>query len=263
MQRRLALNKSGAHEYFCRMFPKMNGWCHFGTIFIIGNTMSKQKLLLAALAMGAFSAQATELKIIGSIIPGTCDIVISNNGVVDFESTSKTQVMAMPPYNGTYVPPTKSVPFTLTCGGPTPLAITVSDNKATTLAPIGDGSDQLRYGLGLSGTDKIGSYSIFHSDFLITATTGGAPAAPAGQLVRPVASGSTGPWTVPDAGEAGAFNPLNALGFKTSPADVVPAPLVSLQGNLVIQPFYNQHTIQTTNTEIRLDGSATITVVYL
>lgn len=218
--------------------------------------------MLAALAIAAFNAQAAELKVIGSIIPGACDITLGNGGIVDFGAQSKTVTMALAQIVGHYAPASKSLPFTLTCSAPTPLAISVADNKSTTLSLLGDSTDPYRYGLGLTGSSKIGAYTIGHTDFLIVKTAGGAVEVPAGLLARPIASAATAPFAIAGL-DAIYFGPSNALAFSGDRASLVPIALVGVKGNLVIQPLYNKDVIDKSNTEIKLDGSATISVNYL
>ncbi|MFJ7316650.1 DUF1120 domain-containing protein [Pseudomonas sp. NPDC098747] len=204
-----------------------------------------KKLLLLPLALAfasnaAIAANSVDLRVTGTITPAACDITLVG-GDVDFGSLSGSDLSS-----------TSDTPLTpivrnlnILCTGATQVGITAIDNRAGTNASHA-------YGLGVdSASEKIGGYAI---DFKATTTDGSA-----GQLTRSNDSGAT--WTRMSSGFIEP-SPTQIWSWAATGTNA-PIPVTSVNQEFEIDASIAATNTLDTSTEITLDGSATIELVYL
>lgn len=113
---------------------------------------------LLAVSTAALAGPTATLRVTGTITPGACTPVLSNSGIIDFGETSVDAL----PSTGTLALAGKSVTATVTCTGPTKVAMSFVDNRADSVPahsnePTGAATV---FGLGKAGTINIGSYGL-------------------------------------------------------------------------------------------------------
>ncbi len=222
------------------------------------STQLRNGLLLTMLATacsGAFAAESADLAVKGVIRPSACSIALSNNGTVDYgtnsaKSLSATDVTKLPD---------RDVTMTINCEAATKVGFRVADNRSGTGSWILDVVDPgawavTPYGLGAVDGKNLGAYGI--QARVADGTADGAAVGDVVFLNNPTSPESlsdygnytNGPWLV-SWSETGGGTPhayktisqvLRIVGGLNSTAD-----LPSLTSN------------------VELDGSATISVVYL
>jgi len=210
--------------------------------------------MLATACSGAFAAESADLSVKGVIRPSACSVALSNNGTVDYGTISAKSLSA----TAVTKLPDRDVTMTINCDAATKVGFLVTDNRAGTASFIVNDVDPDAYvapplGLGAVDGKNLGGYGI--KAFVADATADGAPV---GGLVTE-SQGNTEPlseygnyvvttwpvsWSDTDGGTPHAYKTisqvLRIVGALNSTAN-----LPSLTSN------------------VELDGSATISVVYL
>ncbi|MFJ3368253.1 DUF1120 domain-containing protein [Pseudomonas sp. NPDC086251] len=212
------------------------------------------KRLLVALPLcfatvAAVAATSATLSVTGQILPPSCDIAVSGTGQFDFG-----EVM-LNPTGATNVNPRLSQTLSINCDNPSYTGFTVTDNHASSVpASV---SNAQRFGLGTdSANNPIGFYNILFQNIVADAGTG---------LIKSSVNTSAATW----ADASTAFIDAYALSLKTYAFDSATTPTtapravtnasVGLDLGVQIQP---RNTLDT-NSDIVLDGSATIELIYL
>ncbi len=207
--------------------------------------MNKKLILMAASlllagASNAFAASSADLTVTGLITPSACTPGLSNGGVVDH---GKISIKDLAHY-------TKLEKVTLQlkvdCAASTFFALKSTDNREGT--DISNGPDTLSlYGLGLSADNqKLGNYELTMENVLADGTE---------RLLIESVNGNTWFHASPDTvWQPGWMRSVSAPGY-------IPAAVQNLLTDLVVATAIKKP-IMTTD-EIRLDGSATLDVVYL
>ncbi|WP_404994473.1 DUF1120 domain-containing protein [Cupriavidus pauculus] len=213
--------------------------------------------MLATACSGAFAAESADLSVKGVIRPSACSIALSNNGTVDYgtisaKSLSATDVTKLPD---------REVTMTINCDAATKVGFLVTDNRAGTESYIVNAVDpdaNLAPPLGLGAVDgkNLGGYGI--KALVADATADGAPV---GGLVTE------------RQGEQGNFAPLSEYGnyvvtiWPVSWSDTdggTPHAYKTISQVLRIVGALNSTAkLPSLTSNVELDGSATISVVYL
>lgn len=198
----------------------------------------------AAMAPDAF-AQSADLSITGKILPGACVVDLSDGGVADFGDIPSSSLQS----ETSTVLDAVDLTISVSCDADTLLAFEGVDNT-------GDSSYvAFRYGLGRTAEDeKIGSATIglkgvsidSRNGFATTSYDGGASWS---NSVTP------NPAPIPTDGMVG-FN--DTQGVTSGPSS-----MKSLQGTLEVKAFIAPSSALTLTSEVRIDGSATINLMYL
>ncbi|MHC8405991.1 DUF1120 domain-containing protein [Pseudomonas sp. TMB3-21] len=196
--------------------------------------------LLLAGASNAFAAPGADLTVTGLITPSACTPELSNGGVVDHGKISIKDLA----WN------TKLEKVTLQlkvdCAASTFFAIKSTDNRKGSATNDGWDTPSL-YGLGLSADNqKLGNYGLTMENAIADGTD---------RLLIESANGNTWFHASPDTvWQPGWMRSVSAPGY-------IPAAVQNLLADLVIATTVRKPTM--TTDEIRLDGSATLDVVYL
>lgn len=197
--------------------------------------------LLLTGSVSAFAASSVDLTVTGMITPSACEPTLSQGGLVDYGKISAKDLNADRPTGLA----SKTLQLVITCDAPTFVALAAKDNR--------DGSDfnndTLAFGLGWINTDeKLGAMSLrLHSPIIAD-----------GVEVGPI--GST------DRGQTWKFERSLARDNILSVADTgtfVPKMFQTLTSDLYISPQIAPTNQLTLNNEVAIDGSVTLSMVYL
>ncbi|BEV71863.1 MULTISPECIES: hypothetical protein [unclassified Paludibacterium] len=213
---------------------------------------SKMSVLLAGvLASGAvFAAQTANVTVGATLKTGTCGVAIADGGTftvpdIQYSALAQNAVTAQTPI-------TKALTVTCDTGVSSKVGLYVTDNKAANLpasAPTGS------LGLGLNGTNKIGSYIL--------------------QLANPKVEGAAGAITASTTGGANFINAgagtvallpsvaqENVLAFTTG-TDDDPVAANSFSADLIMTATILSKTdLGTATSDLNLDGSSTLTLMF-
>jgi len=195
--------------------------------------------LLLAGSASAFAASSVDLTVKGMITPSACEPTLSQGGLVDYGKISAKDLNADRPTGL----PAQTVQLTLTCDGPTPLALEAKDNREGT----DFNNDLMEFGLGLINVDeKLGSMFL--------------------RLLRPVADGVTVRIIgSEDRGETWyneSFLMRNNILSVANVGTLEPIPVQTLTSELQITPRIAPANQLTLTNEAAIDGSVTLSVVY-
>ena len=220
---------------------------------------------LAYLSFGAqvHAASTADLTVVGSVVPIACAVTLGGNGIVDYSTLAKSTVQAYVAVGTTaYTLPPKNVPLTVTCDSALPIALQWTDNRPGTKPAI-DARDSFYFGLGLTAANaQIGAYSIGYTALRVNFNSSATAVQPGANLVRPI--NALTPWTQANlVGENTLFTPAKQLTFAATSLLSVPTPLSAISGSIAIQPYLSKTLIDAMTTEIKLDGAATLTLIYL
>ncbi|WP_034185264.1 MULTISPECIES: DUF1120 domain-containing protein [Burkholderia] len=216
------------------------------------------------------------LAVTGALVPGTCSVTLQGGGKADFGTISSASLNA-DSTTGTALNTSPAIPMTVSCTAPTQIAIRVADNRAASLASIKSGSNvtlqlnsgtvakcasacptYLAYGLGTaSNNNAVGVYSITADTFAVDGTAG--------------AVGAT--YGADGKGSFGIYSQANAVQMYSNPSGYwtwIPsvsatAPTMGkvFTANLYVTPTINNTSALPLNTNIPLDGNATVTIFYI
>lgn len=106
--------------------------------------------LILASASNAFAASTAELKVIGTVIPGSCTPVFAGGGTVDYGKISAGNLSA----TAVSILQPRQIAYTITCDAPIVIATSWVDNRlSSAYNPV-----ESVFGLGTQGAAKIGRY---------------------------------------------------------------------------------------------------------
>jgi type 1 fimbria pilin len=228
------------------------------------------RCLLAASFLMAASAQAAptaDLTIIGRITPPSCNLELAGGGILNFGEHAFNSLA----HDGTKLD-SKTIGLNITCNGKTRVGLHVVDNRASSKvlkaslninawgsnnATIGD---PFIFGLGsVAGPDDtqipIGGYMFGFKEGDVQADDSKATV---------LFSADKRAWSA-EAIQRQFISPNYTYAFFLgSPgAGATPAAIASVAGSLTVTPTINRAAALPTSTAIDLNGSATISLVYL
>lgn len=213
------------------------------------HTMQPSRVLVTAAFLltgvsNVMAASTVDLSVVGKIIPSACTPTLSNDGTVDHGKISIKDFPA-----GEKVLPEATINLEVTCDAPTLMAVRSLDNRAGTASFQSSTYDPLTvYGLGLaSGGQKIGRYELKMKD--VTADE---------QPSAVIESIDKETWLAAD----------NAMWqprwLRTvSNGNLMPMAVTTLKADLVVSTVLAPKSALPGAEEIRIDGSATLEVIYL
>lgn len=190
------------------------------------------------------AASSVDLSVTGSITPSACTPSLSNGGVYDLGKIAAKDLNVDQPTQLT----AHNLQLTITCDASTLVALKSSDNRAGSSFD----SSPLRFGLGLvNDNEKLGSMSL-NLDSIVA---DGAAMYPIGS----VGSGST-EWA-PASIMSTTF--LTSFTLSKNTPNLAPSPIQQLIADVLIEPRIAPANTLTLNTEVPIDGSATLELNYL
>lgn len=207
------------------------------------------------LAIFSLGAQAADLKVKGYIVPASCSFTITN-AVIDY---GRIDPNTLSPTGYTKLMP-KSTPYTIRCGSSAKakIGVKVVDNRSSSRIPglmtsqFGGGyRDNYNYGLGVTAKgQKIGGYVVH----LRNSVADGRPA----YLITDEGYGGT--WD-PRSSEA-LGHTANISSWRTGAA-FTPAQINTVTGKLEVRAVINKVSELDMNSQVNLDGQATLELRYL
>lgn len=221
-----------------------------------GRNQLKAKIIfftgLVAAVVGA-NVHAADLKVKGTIAPASCSFTITNS-VIDYGSIDPNSLSAS---NYTKLA-AKSTPYVIKCGSQvkTKLGVKAVDNRASSRVPgmaaavFGSNFvDTYNYGLGTTAKgQKVGAYVVHLRNSVAD-----------GKAVSVLTSVNNGAsW---QAGGQALGHTANVAAWHVG--NVTPIALNTLSGTLEIQAAINKTSELDLNSQISLDGQATLELRYL
>lgn len=210
-------------------------------------------LILLPMALGlipqAMAASSVDLSVKGLIAPVACTPVLSGGGLIDFGKISQQDLNLA---TGTRLP-LKYLTLTVSCNGASRYTLRMRDNRDGT-AHV---NSEIYYGLGLdSSGNKVGVYSVsvdpkqtvadaLPQIYGTESTTGGAAWRTSNR--NPIDIGAN-----------------SLLGFTDSEGSTAgPSAIQTLTSTLKLEAVINAKQNLDLSTDIPIDGSGTLEVVYL
>jgi len=199
--------------------------------------------------MQAGAAETADLAVRGMIRPSACNITLSNNGQVDFGTISAQTLHA----TRTTQLPDAVLNMQISCDAATAVAVSLTDNRADSKMPVSGVGATWTFGLGKTGETNIGAYSMTLDSVTADGTT-----------ARPLASANQGStWSA----MSGTYT-LSAISriYAWSTAggsSTTPSALTNVDQQIRVHTWVNNTTAMPVDGPIALDGSTTISVVYL
>lgn len=207
------------------------------------------------LAFAVVNAHAADLRVKGSIAPASCSFTLTNS-VIDY---GRIDPNSLSPTNYTKLA-AKSTPYTIKCGShvKTKVGIKAVDNRAGTKIPnmmvsqFGPNyTDRYQYGLGSTAkAQKIGGYVVHLRNSVAD-----------GRAVRVMGSNNDGGAWVPTSTEAVGNATTDLTSWHTG--NFTPVQLNTLSGNLEVHAVINRTSELDLNSQVTLDGQATLELRYL
>lgn len=195
--------------------------------------------LLLAAANPASAASSVDLTVKGTITPSACTPSLSAGGVVDHGKISAKDLNVD---TGTLLDE-HTLGLTLTCEASTLMAIQAFDNRADSSPEATD-----RFGLGLVNGQKLGAFWLAMSNAIAD-----------GVAVQTIASDDLGnTWFAERT-----MIPLSYQSVGSASDATTPIPVQNLQLDLRVRTSILPTKDMDLSTEVALDGSATLQVVYL
>ena len=198
-------------------------------------------LCLLSFAPVVMAASEVELNVVGQITPNACDVLLSDDGIVDH---GKVPARTLNQYELSPLPG-RQLELHVSCNEPLLFVLVGMDNRAD--SSLGPG---FYYGLGWNvhaPEERLGAVSLAYRN----AMTDGEPA-----LV--LASSNQGLTWFP---ETNAY-PNNYMGFAR-PGTLVPEPHRLVTATLHINTSINAASFLTLNQEVPLDGAIVLDLRYL
>jgi len=207
--------------------------------------------MLATACSGAFAAESADLSVKGVIRPSACSVALSNNGTVDYgtisaKSLSATDVTKLPD---------RDVTMTINCEAATKVGFKVVDNRDGTAADVLNPIDPaakggVPFGLGAVDGKNLGGYGI--QARVADATADGATVADV-VLVNGTSLSTYGNYVVP----------TWETGWSNTNGGTPHAYTTISQVLRIVGGLNSTANLPSLTSNVELDGSATISVVYL
>ncbi|EBD4389288.1 DUF1120 domain-containing protein [Salmonella enterica] len=217
---------------------------------------------VSAITPAVFAAESADLTVTGNVTVGSCDLNLSSS-TVDFGNISIEAMM-----NGVFTPPQKQTMLTVSCSEAMTPQLTMTDNRVSSLDLDNDGipASTAGAGFGLGFTDSSNTTAIgyMHIGMGVDADTGAElgttiDSNPGQTIYR---SNSNNDWqtgTGPVRGNAHVHFAWQPKGQST------PAPVAfnTVKMPLSIWLHLNSADVLKLNTDTKIDGSVTLSLVYL
>lgn len=224
-------------------------------------------VLAAGLLAGAVQAQTSaELKITGTITPPACTITLGKGGTADFGSFSYNTLKA----NGTKLAE-QLVDLVVACEGPARVGLSLVDNRASSKIAKADVDaaewassattvgDPYVYGLGTVTTTDNKQVKVGGAMF---GFKGGVVTVDGTASSNVIYSTDKSTWAN-DATLRQYLSPSLTYSFVKGATGTTPVAIQNVQGTLSVVSTINKNSLLPAGQSIKLDGSATISLVYL
>lgn len=228
--------------------------------------MKKAIIALAVLSATSMSAMAVEVKVSGTITPAACTPSIPGSAEVNYGTISPTLLSA----TAYTLLDEQELEISLLCDAPAKMGFSVQNGRLGSMAgvtaegvggagrvPVSMFGSTSTDGAGLGtggtgGTQKIGGYGIR----LMGVTTDTNPA----DVISKGSAETT--WVKNASGSLYEAAKIRQTSWA-KPGEVLPVAFTEMKGTLKVQAYINKKSELDTATEVKLDGSTTISLVYL
>lgn len=198
--------------------------------------------LLLTGANAAMAASSAQLKLTGTITPGSCHVALLGGGELSLGAVPASQLSAVE-VNSL---PAKTVGYVITCTAPMRVATSWTDESL-------GASGANEFGLGRQGLNAVGSYTLTHLPD--ETSTGSGPAF----LIKSRDNGQS--WTAGNYSIESGANSLFA--FAATAGATAPSAFDSYMGKVAIQPSIVPTNSLDVTEVIELDGRASLELRYL
>ncbi|MCK7177119.1 DUF1120 domain-containing protein [Enterobacter cloacae] len=202
--------------------------------------------VMAATTVPAF-ANSVDVKVRGTITPDACTPTLANGGVFDY-GVIKANTLFTDQFT---VLGEKSQKLNVTCSAPTKLALKVTSSRPDTDKPAGFPVNYLAF--AAVNDMKVGGYALMISSPIVD----GAVA----KLIAKIDNGVYGP--LEDQTEMYTSSVTNRLIAFNSGSASTPQALTTLSADINVYAQINEASALDLSNEIKIDGLATIELVYL
>ncbi|MCX4163082.1 MULTISPECIES: DUF1120 domain-containing protein [Paraburkholderia] len=215
---------------------------------------------IAVACMGAHAAETADLKVTGRILPGSCDLTLTNGGVVSYGDIVATDLSA----DSYKVLPEKQIDFSIACTAPMKVSMQFSDaaqgSRVFTTAPSGTNlfntASTAVAGLGTNTGKNIGAYGV-----RVVPDTSMTVDKTAVDVVS--RDNGAGAWAKSPAGTLIAAAGTRAVSWAPA-GQVAPIAGKLFAGKIGVQAVLNKSgDIGPTTDSFNLDGKGTLTITYL
>ena len=213
-------------------------------------------LVLAFAANTALAANSVDLRVTGTITPAACDISLAG-GDFDLGTISAQDLNAT---TETDLGSSTTKQLNIVCSGATQVAFKAIDNRASS-RPSGVTGTSSIFGMGMdSANNPIGYYKIF--SWPANAVANGSPAV----FRHSNDEGATWTEAAKDASVSFVAYDIQQRIYAIDPTSGgtgQPTPITSASAIIQVRPIIQPENTLDTSSEITIDGSATIELVYL
>ena len=208
-------------------------------------------LFASAFASGAH-AQSIDLQVKGSITPAACTPTLSGGGVVDFGVMQASSLNLTAPT----VLPTKTTSLTITCDAPAQVGFLLLDNRGSSVADVGYAAG-VGYGLGMAGESMIGAYklSVKPDQFTVDGAQGHGLYSP-DNIWRNITA-------TKDLLDALAGANYEVYSAAKSSGATAPDAFQTMTATIDVEATLNRGDALPLGDRVEMDGSASITLIYL
>jgi len=223
--------------------------------------------LVALTCANANAATDATLTVSGNFVPAACNATLSNSGAADYGTMNHSMLNSASAGNSLVQLNHKTITLTVTCDAATTIGVVAQDNRASSKVSLSStsyidnyiGINDLNntnsaFGLGTVGSAKIGAYAL-----TAVADDTTADGASVGMIIKDTDVSDV--WVNSDAG--GLFYP-DGTRIVTVAEKGKTAPLAFSE---LVMPLEISPAVQTKSvlgsSEVKLDGNATLSLVYL
>lgn len=198
--------------------------------------------LLLTMTGAVFAASSIDLTVKGLITPSACSPSLSSGGIIDH---GKIAAKDLKPDNWTLLGD-HTLQLAITCEAPTLLALKGTDNQGNAHDPMNT------YGLGLVSGKKLGGYTLSLSNPMAD-----------GAAISVIESSDNGlTWRENFPGDAWPVSYLASFGGRST-GNWAPTPVQQVTAEIMVQTLIAPTAGMDLTTEVPINGSATVEVMYL
>lgn len=212
---------------------------------IVGLTLG---IVCLATTLSAQASTSAQLVVRGTITPAACNLSLTGSGIIDY-GTIRSGELSQTAFNPREE---RTTSVSVNCGTtPARFGLTFTDLQSGSKVPgiLGTGfTEAQNFGLGLVGTRRTGGYSVTLKDLRASTVA-----------LFPIVRSGTGAWAQSD----GKVAQVPSQYSWRDGASITPAAISQLTGTLAVRAVINKGQDLNLNSDIPLDGRATLILSYI